>query len=1105
MKQKLSLIALAFIAVCTFAARGLWKVEAQDGQEKILFENGATIVDEQEFTTENMTLKLGLDIKKATGWDVKVTNSSEFLAPFTQIVQVPNADTGDLEDKERIVYIVGGNNPKDDLANKGGGFNGGGEQGKLPQSGTYYVVTPKKDGAMSVGIILNGDKEFFIVDATNAVLTPVLDGDGNETGTYTNNVVNADAVFTHDMFKVYNIDGVEQPYQDAEGENCIYDGGKGGIKVFNKLTGTVEFDVQANHTYYVFCTGSKLSCFGFVFTPAAAAEPEDIVISPASGDITAALDEASAGKLVRDITINLTEGANYTITNSIVAGGNVTINGNGANIDAAALTAPMITLANAELEAWTEANVSITGVNVKGLAKALFYSPGKNYYGDFTLENSVVEMAGDAITFDWTKGSVVKKFTVTNSTIYAPTATTKFLYSSQNGQKVTEYDAAQLQTFLLKNSTFYNLNPTKNFFNHRQTNQTFFVYDLEDNIFVNCGKSGQVVKGVNGGQSGKNPTWIVKGNVFNFEDADTSANESTGDDAEPVQDSVAGVVKFFNPANGNFNGKFYAETAPGAVGDPRWTLTTEAAPTDITISPADGDIYAALAAAEEGIAKVGNITINLTEGASYTISNTIAIPANLTINGNGADIDASALEANMIEQPNTGEVEGAAWDTTVPVKVVVKGVKVKGLKKTMLYSPKFNILTFTLDNSVVEVAADITVFDFTKGGFVTDFTITNSTLYAPTATSKALWSSQSGTKASEISAEQKQNITIKNSTLYNLAKSKNFFSHRTKGQKYLVFDIEGNIFVNCGKSGQVVRGLNEGQGSANPTWTVKGNVFNFDGADTSAAESTGDEAEPVQDSIEGVVEFTDAEGGDFNGSFGYTGETAPASIGGDPRWTFTFDKVYKVNVVAENGQVILEKTTYKEGEKVYADVKGNDGYEVVSVKIVNDATGEEIQPVEEVVDGQERHYFVMPASSVTITAVFAKLYDVTVAATENGSITVISVNMESEPYAMAGKKICLMVKPGDDYEVTAVTVKTADDQDVAVTAETGTEHGQEYNYYFIMPESAVTISASFQIIDGINTVTAVEQDGKWYNLQGVEVQKPVKGVFIHNGKKVILK
>ena len=30
-------------------------------------------------------------------------------------------------------------------------------------------------------------------------------------------------------------------------------------------------------------------------------------------------------------------------------------------------------------------------------------------------------------------------------------------------------------------------------------------------------------------------------------------------------------------------------------------------------------------------------------------------------------------------------------------------------------------------------------------------------------------------------------------------------------------------------------------------------------------------------------------------------------------------------------------------------------------------------------------------------------------------------------------------------------------------------------------------------------------DGKWYNLTGVRVQTPTKGVFIHEGKKYVVK
>lgn len=41
---------------------------------------------------------------------------------------------------------------------------------------------------------------------------------------------------------------------------------------------------------------------------------------------------------------------------------------------------------------------------------------------------------------------------------------------------------------------------------------------------------------------------------------------------------------------------------------------------------------------------------------------------------------------------------------------------------------------------------------------------------------------------------------------------------------------------------------------------------------------------------------------------------------------------------------------------------------------------------------------------------------------------------------------------------------------------------------------------------GINKVDyVVKGDGNWYNMQGMKVDSPVKGLYIHNGKKVIVK
>ena len=39
----------------------------------------------------------------------------------------------------------------------------------------------------------------------------------------------------------------------------------------------------------------------------------------------------------------------------------------------------------------------------------------------------------------------------------------------------------------------------------------------------------------------------------------------------------------------------------------------------------------------------------------------------------------------------------------------------------------------------------------------------------------------------------------------------------------------------------------------------------------------------------------------------------------------------------------------------------------------------------------------------------------------------------------------------------------------------------------------------------IKEAVAAADDAAWYTLQGVRVAAPQKGIFIHNGKKVVLK
>ena len=294
----------------------------------------------------------------------------------------------------------------------------------------------------------------------------------------------------------------------------------------------------------------------------------DVIVDAADGtELSAAVAAATAAiKNPKSLIINLAAGGNYTVTNSITTAVPTTINGNGATIDASENSNNFLQMATISAPTeWVAADITIKDVTIKGLQKALFYSNSKNYIAEnFIIDNCVVEQAADAITIDYTKGSTAN-ITVTNSTFYAPTKTTKSFYSSQSAQKYTEYDASGVQTFKFHNNTMYNLAPTKNFFTHRQNSQKWLAYDVQNNIFVDCGKSGQVIKGFNGGGSSANPIWTVKGNVFNYGGADTSASESTGDADEPVEESIAGVVTFADAENGDFT-----QTLTTTAGDPRW-------------------------------------------------------------------------------------------------------------------------------------------------------------------------------------------------------------------------------------------------------------------------------------------------------------------------------------------------------------------------------------------------------------------------------------------------------------------------------------------------------------------------------------------------------
>ncbi|MBP5711857.1 MAG: hypothetical protein J6W77_02495 [Prevotella sp.] len=108
-------------------------------QAVALYENGGTCNNGATLSTANAKVVLGND-RTSKPYDVKLSTCKAYCEPlFGQTVPVKNEDTGEMEDKTRVVYVVGNQNPKDGElsgdASSGSGYKP--ESGNLPQSGTY--------------------------------------------------------------------------------------------------------------------------------------------------------------------------------------------------------------------------------------------------------------------------------------------------------------------------------------------------------------------------------------------------------------------------------------------------------------------------------------------------------------------------------------------------------------------------------------------------------------------------------------------------------------------------------------------------------------------------------------------------------------------------------------------------------------------------------------------------------------------------------------------------------------------------------------------------------------------------------------------------------
>jgi hypothetical protein len=737
---------------------------------------------------------------------------------------------------------------------------------------------------------------------------------------------------------------------------------------------------------------------------------QDIIVElEEADDISLAVNAVSAGKFVKDIYVYLHPGKSYTISEPIVAPAAFLVMGAAygtdpstidetatpAVIDASALTGPMVKMSETPA---VEANekgffpvdqVGFLNVKVTGLKQQLFYANKQKYlFNTFHVDFCNIHVAGGNKTIiDTNGGGVIGTLDMSKNTIWAEPANTGALYSSQSGQKATEAGLA-VQTFNIERNTFYNIAYGKNTCTHRQNSQTWLTYNVRNNVFVNTGKSGQAIKGLNGGGSSANPTWNVDGNAFNFDGADTSAAESTGDDAEPVQNSVAGVFAFTDAATGDFNGVFKGTAAEAPAkypGDPRWTYTYEIAPTDIVINPediTDGDITAAITAKAEGVGKIGNITINLATG-DYTVSAPIVPSASFVINGNGAKIDASGLTDAFIKMnasPGVDVVESGQY--VIATESKIDNVTIYGLSKALFSDngKAYAFDHFTISNSVFNYQTQGSVVLNFAASMAIKFDINKSTFYSE-APGTANFIALSGKRPWQITGYEEVDgkLTVDHNTFYNVAKAKQFLNTNTlKGQNKYKYEMNSNIFVDV--SNKKIYG--NMTNNKNQVTTDGKNTYMWDGEFFAETNYNGDEG------LQTNPGFKDAENGDFTltaTSDQYLNKT------GDPRWI-----AYTVTIAEgiENGTVVPDKTTAAEGDEITLTITPAEGYELDAITV----TGVTSDIAVIVTDGK----FTMPADAVSVNATFKEATATGISSIENGQLT---IDNDAPAYNLAGQKV----------------------------------------------------------------------------------------------------
>lgn len=169
--------------------------------------------------------------------------------------------------------------------------------------------------------------------------------------------------------------------------------------------------------------------------------------------------------------------------------------------------------------------------------------------------------------------------------------------------------------------------------------------------------------------------------------------------------------------------------------------------------------------------------------------------------------------------------------------------------------------------------------------------------------------------------------------------------------------------------------------------------------------------------------------------------------------------------------------------KYNVEVPSNENVKVMTVKVNDKGTAIELN---DVVAGT-----VIPAGTGILVKASAGNHDFVVTSDKGDDLTINDLKAATTGVTSYGAKFFALTKIGD--KVGFALVKDG----VVIPA------GKAYL------EVPAGTAAKFFGLDGeatgINSVKTAKADGAYYTLEGVKTTKPVKGLYIHNGKKIVVK